>query len=505
MRVAGQVNGALAPTVSIDGNNVQVGPDGRFLADVAVTPGLFTMQTLVDDANGTAEDLRALLVDADADPKGEVANAVQVAVSRDGLLAISRLVSAAIGNLDLAGLLGGNAQLADGIEVRGITYQSVELELTPGNGVLELRLRIYGLRIDIRGEVNILIVPVRLSGRATSNPAEIVARLNVRATPEGGLDVSIASAEAHLHDFGLDLDGVPGIIEDLVDSVVREFAEDEIGKALREVVVPSLFDPAALSQQLDVLGTQLQLDMKMRDVRIDPGALTLSLAAKATAPQTLHQGGAVRTVPGAPTTHTDDIDLALAAGFVSRIMHAAWSAGVLDLTLDENAEVELPLELTVGVLANILGSAAEGIDPTTPLVIRTRALLPPVASIQQGDNPLLVEVGDLMLEFATRDETLLVVALQLRIGVGLSFEAEATPSLTVEARADVAESPRGPVDDVAVERGIAAFAALIPNLVAGGAEAEGADVLPAPIPLDGASFAADEFAPYLHVLVGLGP
>ena len=512
LTVAGQVHNATSPTVTVDGEPVDVDPDGSFSIDLPVEPGLFTLETLVEDANGRAQDLRAALVDADADETAPVEEAVQVVVSRQGFAELGKLITPALANLDIGSLLGqGGAALGDGVEVRSITYDRVEVALAPEAGALELRLRLYGLRIEIVGEVDLLVAPVRLSGSASSNPAEIIARLALEVTPAGGLDIQIANAEAALHDFELDLDGVPGFIEDLVDNLVREFAEDKIGEAIRDFVVPKLFDPNALSREIEVLGTSLKLDLQLRDIALDPWAMTIDVAAAAEASEVVHAGGAVRPFGGQPTRGADadatDLDLALGADFVSRILHAAWAGGVLDFSLEEGAGVELPIQLTVGVLANALGEAARGIDPTESLLLRTRALLPPVASVVPGDHPLVVEIGDLMLELATIDEPLVSVALQLTMSVGLSTDenGDLQPDIQVDTRADVAETPRGRVEDAMLENQIGAFAALLPTALAGDAAAGGDDPLPVAIPLAGARFEADPLAPFLHMLVDLGP
>ncbi len=496
VRVAGRVLNATGPaTVTIGGQSVAVDAQGSFLAEIAVPPGLRHIETTVEAGGETTDDWRAVLVDADADPRGEVAQSMKVSVSANGLAFISRQAEAALQGADLSSLLGGNADLGD-VEVRSLNYNSLGLELVPGNGVLELRLRLYGFRIELGGN---------FSGRASANPAEFVAHLQLGATPAGGLDMRIVDGEAHLHDFDMDLDGVGPIIELIIDGLVREFAEDAIGDALTSMVIPQLFDPAALNQEIDLLGTIVDLGMKIRSAGIGANSLDLELAATANPREVVHPGTAVRPEPGIPTLGSADVDLALSGNFIGRILHAAWASGALDFNLDENAELELPVALNVGFIAQGLGPAGAGIDPQTPLRLSTRPLLPPTAHVEVGDKPIVVNVGDLLLDFASPDGPLVTVALNLIIRVGIDFENEGALAMEVEAHVDVAETPRGPVNARQLEQSIVAIAGLVPGLLAGAAENEGADPVPGGFDLSGAAFEADEFGPFIHVKIPLGP
>jgi len=88
----------------------------------------------------------------------------------------------------------------------------------------------------------------------------------------------------------------------------------------------------------------------------------------------------VRPTGGAPNMQAQShLDIAASGDLVTRLMHTVWSAGVLDLTLDENSGLESPIPLTAALLAGPLGAAAEGVDRAQPLRVAMRPLVPPVA------------------------------------------------------------------------------------------------------------------------------
>jgi hypothetical protein len=67
----------------------------------------------------------------------------------------------------------------------------------------------------------------------------------------------------------------------------------------------------------------------------------------------------------------------------------------------------------------------------------------------------------------------------------------------------VAETPRGAVDEAAVEQLVQTFAGVIPGLIADQTFAFGTDVLPVPLGLSGARLEADARGDWLHLLTNL--
>lgn len=509
IRVEGQLTGGDAPTLEVAGQPVTPGPDGRFAVEVPARGGLNVIVSTVADPQGleVKNDRRAVLQDADADPTYPVEDGAAVKVGRDGFRKISDLLTDYLQGLDLQGLARGN--LPDNVRLNGLRYDRIEVRLTPQEGRIEVRLAIHGLRVDLEADVDVPIVgDITFSGNASTNPGVIVGHLAANATPEGGLSLDLLDSAVDLQNFDYGVDGVPGFVEDWFNGMVRDFAEDTIQDALNDFVIPSLFDPSSLTRTVEVMGHFIDLGVLLSRIESHDDGLELWADVQASADMAVHEGQAVRPFGGQPVLENlSDLDVAAAVDLASRVLHAAWAAGVLDFRLDENSGFESPVPLSVAILAASLGEAAEGIDRTQPLELTLRPLLPPVATMEKTDHPLVIETGDLLLDVGTPNEGVLVtVALHFvaraRLDVAQLAEGgdiQLSPDLQVEVHADVAETPRGPVKEDLLENLIEGLAGAIPGLVADQTFAFGTDALPVPVRLENARLEPDNVVQYLHL------
>jgi len=505
VQVVGRVTGGEAPSLKVGGQLVRPGDDGFFSAEVLVTPGLNVIVTEAHDGDRAEEDRRAVLVEADADPTGSVENAVIAHVSASGFDAIGDLLGDYLADMDLGALIAGNTP--ENVQITELRYGRIDVELTPRDGYLEARLAVHALHLGLRGTVT-FGVSVSFSGTADADPAEIIARLGVRPTDDGGLDIRIQSADVSLHRFEYDIRHVPGFVESWFEGMVRDFAEGMIRDALASFVVPVLFDPASLDRTLEILGRPIDVGLRVSGVELRETGMTLLTSARASAGEVVHPGGAVRPQGGLPElSQGTDVDLAVAADFVTRVLHAAWAGGVLDFTLDADSGLDLPVPLTAGLLVPALGEAARGVDPRAPLSVTVRPLLPPVARVEKGERPLVIEAGDLLLDFSAPDGLMATVALHVIVRATLELDTldqiAISPDLDIEVHADLADAPRGQADARRVEDLVEGLARAIPALIADQTFAFGADVLPVPIELDNATFDADSAAPFVHVRADL--
>jgi hypothetical protein len=496
LRVTGRVANASAPVVTVNDVAAEVAPDGSFIADVPVQDGLAVLVTRLEAGAASQEDHRAVLVNADQDPATEVAQALEIGVSADGFRTLTALIGAGAGNLDLGALLGGG-QGAEGLNVRSVTYDRIDLALDPDFGALKLTLAVHGLRIDVAEPIAVV---------ATANPATITAYIELLPDGQGSLTLRVVGSEVGLADFGFDLANLGPILEALLDWPVREFAEKMLQDTLNEIIVPNLFDPSSLSQSLDLLGMQLQLGLAIDTVRIDPTGLVIGLSASAMPAVVMHPGKVVRPLPG-PNGEVEDspLDIAIAGGFVNRILHAAWAGGMLDLKIGgEDSAIELPINLTAALLLPSLGEAGRGIPPASPVEIKARGLLPPVITLVEGERPLRVEVGDFLLELVAADESLVTLAVHLTVDLAIAFDDAGALKLDfgLVSHVDVAETPRGPVNARGLETLVGGILGQLPNLIGQGLAAEDAEPMPiAPINLANPRIVA--VGAFLHILADI--
>lgn len=504
IRVSGRLNGGERPTLTIAGWTVQPDDDGSFAIDIPVERGLTILATeAVDSAGRTVEDRRAVLVGATAEVDSEVEDAMHLAIGRDALDTASALISDYLSELDVWSLLGGS--LPDGVEVEALSYGRINVRIVPRRGYLQVFLAVDRLQASVAGTVTRLGVSATFRGSASADPAEVVARVEINPAADGTLEFEVLDAEVSLRRFDYDIRYVPGFLEDWFADLVRGQLEGIVERTMREFVVPALFNEEALTRTVEVLGTEIEVGMGVSELDITPEGLTVALDAVAHAPAVRRAGRALPTSGARPSMDAKgDVDLAVSAGLLSRLAHTAWAAGLLDFALDETSDFDLPITLTPALIAPMLGEAASSIDFRDPLYVRTSPLLPPVVTIEDGERPLVMRMGDLLVELSTPSGPLVTVAVQIEARAALTVETgdqiSIDPDLEVTVHADVAHTPNGPVEEARLERLVEELAALIPGLIADETFAFGADVIPVPIRLLQASVRADASgAPFAHL------
>ena len=499
VHVEGTVEGGNAPVLTIAGVEVVPSADGSFSADVPAEDGLKTVVTTWMENGKGPEDRRSVLINADADPTVPLDEVVSVNISTAAFAAIGQLMGTYISGLDPAELLQG--QPPSDFTVEEITYSGVSVDLVPTDGALEIRFSIRDLSIRLKGKVRVVI---RLSVHASmhSNNAVIVARLGVDDDGNGGLAINMQSADVDLQGFSYNIRHVPGAIESWFENKVRKMAEEMMEEAISGVVIPNLFDPDSLSQQIDIMDTQVNMDLGVGDVEMTPQGMVFDLAGTAAAVDIVHDGEAVRSIAAAPIADPSGIDVAIASGFINRILHAIWAGGALDMEVDLASGDAPP---TLGFLKAPLGQAAADIPADAPLEVTVRALSPPVAWIDNGaDKPIVIQVGNLMLDLGAAGEHLVTISLDLEVRLNLLAENGGfTPEMDVAVNADVAETPKGPVNEAAIENLIEIMAAALPALIVEDADANGADPLPLPM-ADAPEMSISATGGFIHLLIDLG-
>lgn len=511
VRVSGQITGGNSPQVTIAGTQASVASDGSFYVDVPVEDGVAILVSRMVDGAVTSEDHRAVIVNGDVEPSSQIDDAVSVLISRQGFQTITQLVSNFAGDIDLAAIAGG--QGGGDFQITEVRFDRIDLSLVPSNGALDLNMKVWGLYIAIRAEVDIIFgIDITVRGHMNADP-NISARLNLAADGLGSMSLSIDNANVSMDNFGYNINNVPGEIEQWFEDQIVETAENTLRDALNGVVVPNLFDADALNQELDLLGKPIDLEMAIQTVDIDPDGMRIGMNAAALAQNVTNFGKAVRQLGGPDGQVPEaEIDIALASDFINRLLHAVWASGALNIYIggpqDSGLGVDLPF--TIGLLAGALGEAAEGVDRGGNLLIAMRAALPPVCYIDGTDRPLKIVIGDMMIDLGEEAAGTLVtlaVHLEMHIGLETNDAGELEPKIDLEYHVDVAEEPRGKTNKAQLEMLIGTVMNSLPNLLGSalaGAEAEGAEPAPAaPIGLMNTQFVA--IGAFIHVLADIDP
>jgi len=313
--------------------------------------------------------------------------------------------------------------------------------------------------------VKILFAKVTLSGHVDVDQAHLNVFLVPRVTPDGSLDIVITDPHAQLHGFSFDINDFPDFLEGWLEGMVRGAVEDALEEEMRDRVIPQLFDPETLRQEIDLLGTPLAVHVRLQEMTVDPGGVTVAAALQCQAPP----AEGMPAAPGALVTTGVGGGLGLDAGEApveavvlddgaNRVLHVVWQAGALNLAQGLPEGQELPIALDVASLGGMFGTSFEEVVPLdTPMEFVVEALLPPVLVPGEAGapSPMTLLLGDLLLTFAAATEAghvpLVTVALALDIGLEVGMEEGAlAATIAAGARADLVSSA-APVNAEQVE------------------------------------------------------
>ncbi|MEZ4323178.1 MAG: hypothetical protein R3F61_37285 [Myxococcota bacterium] len=263
-------------------------------------------------------------------------------------------------------------------------------------------------------------------------------------------------------DFSLTNCGAVNTIEDFlgffgvdVFGLVLDFVEPEVASAIDglttdldlETAVNDALASATISEEIDLAGVILSVDVAPSDLEIVPEGVRISLDGSIDAPanpcvlpygiteslatpSTLPAIGAFATgLPFTPhvAVYADD-DL------VNQGLFAVWNAGLLCQVIDDSTG-DLPLAIDTTLLGLIAPGVYDELFPESkPLTIVTRPTLPPTGSVV-GPHDLNIDVHDLgtdfYAEFEGRKARLMRVDLQVAAGVDIDFDGT-TGALGIE-------------------------------------------------------------------------
>ena len=469
VRVAGRVSGLTSGALLINGDPVQVGPSGEFTAVIPLQLGLNRIVTEATEGNFFVEDRRAIIHGAGADPNAKVPDSVTVHMGARGLGALGRVVGRSIESIDLGELIRENGSGDGNFKVKRVRYDAVSVDIQPQQGKLRIKLEIERLKIEFRGKFNVLFVPVVVHGDAESRRVKVEADLLLTKAGDGSIGMQLQNPVVDLSGFDLDIENVANFITDLFNDTARGEGEKLLKKSLEEVVVPSIFDDSLLEQEIEIMGKSIGIDLDVQRLGVDANGLTMVLASQVSVPTPVRNMGIVplRSNPG---ERSGDAALQIAASidFINRLLIGAWSSGALDLEI--SSEDGLVPGLGVPLLRVALGEVAEGLDNDTPLTLRLRPLLPPVARIESQGPPLNIGMGDLLLDIIAPSGVLVTLSLDLDMNVGLTSDGGSSlviePEFQLSFAADVAETPMGPVNESALENQLETIAQLLPAVIA---------------------------------------
>lgn len=247
---------------------------------------------------------------------------------------------------------------------------------------------------------------------------------------------SISYVEEALNFFGLSIwDLALGLADPLLQSAVEGFLPD------LEETIEDAFSQAQISDQFDLGGVVVDLDLYPASVEIEPEGLRLGMnggMSTDTAADCIAEydpGGSLSTPSDPPMLGTAPSEISpdyhmglmLSDDFGNQALYSLWRGGLLcySLTAEDDS---LPIALDTSILGLLAGDAFESLFPESkPLVIQTRPRKAPEMDFSSDHNAAVV-VEELGLEFYGEldHRQALILGLDLDADVGADIALDST-------------------------------------------------------------------------------
>ena len=437
LRVTAPMRGTLAdtPTVTVTGfasdgesgikalriNGTEVGvtSDGSFSYDMPLSPGLAIIETvLVDRGDNKTRDVRAVLSGTFAPADTMVTKAVAGKLGPGAFGVIGQMVSRYANDLNLMTMIG-NTRLVDeggsclGVEVdlRLIEKGPVTMELQPKAGAVQTHMEVANLHVQLRASFDVACIGGSTTIDLRADRMRLDGDLGMALAGET-MNVSVSDLNVAFDGFSLNIGGVPGVIEDMIDGKVESEASNAIENAVRQMVpeqatsLLSEFVQGAF--EVSILDTTASISIKPSQVAIDQTGALLALDSKI-----LVTGGEGATFlsspsePPASVMNMTGLGIGLSDDIANQLFAGLWAARALEQTVELGADHPARI---------FLGSQAEKIE--------VELSLPPTVNADVNGN-LTLAIGDLILRVVDENQGLGTLA-EIAISAIVSFNVQIT-------------------------------------------------------------------------------
>ncbi len=433
----------------IAGTALDIEEGDSFEHTVTLREGLNLIEfTAVDVAHNELTKHRAVIFGPLTDPDSPIDEALRADLFHpSGINAIAEVVESFLSPTRLDDFLGSDLELGDGIsvEIHELTWDEVDVDLSPRDDSF-IRMQVslkdlffagafsYGSADPINGDISI---------------GEVTLTLDVFLTllDDNEIDIDIVDNDLELEDTTVNIEGEESdeaalLLAGAIKMAFQGFME--------ELFLDDLYDPDMLSQEFELLGRTITLDLLLEEIFIGPGGLIGRMGMVfpgdksdlvPDVPGALH-----RSVQGSPGGGlARHVVLYTNRTVLERVVHALWQSGLFHLSIGEGEGADIPFELNANILAMMLDHRIRDIhDEDTPAQMRLRPMLPPVIEFDSEDD-MTAGVGDFLVDFYlspddAADTLVLTLSLQLLINLEYSGGIDDL-DVEIDVEAHIADEP----------------------------------------------------------------
>ncbi|MBV8761466.1 MAG: hypothetical protein JO257_29485 [Deltaproteobacteria bacterium] len=439
-------------SVTVAGQAASVGKDGTFSATVALPPGISIIEThAVDKGGHDVRDVRAVLAGTTAMTDGTTAAPIGARAGTDALTAIGTSVAHAAEGIDFTAVAQQMNPVYDNggclgakINITSVDLGAIDVALTPGTDKLSAAVDIANVVVKLHADFKVACIGGSTTITVTSSKAHIKGDLTA-GVAGGHIATALPNASVTLDNFNVDVGGVPGAIESLLDGQARTAAQNALTKAIKDKL-PGLANNAlaglvAKPVSADILGHAMTASLTPTQVSLTTGGIFVGVSTKLVVAG--GEGGTYLAQPAAlaPTMleGTKGFGIALADDLVDQLLGGLWAAGAFDK--------QLPIG-SVGILGTLLDPDAATLD--------IKLSLPPTVTPAGAD--LSLAIGDAIITVQDANgATLQQIALSIKTTLAAGPTQSGKLTLTLgqpEIHAMVveqADSVSRPLSDAQIE------------------------------------------------------
>ena len=239
VRVTGR---ASTSRVTVNGTEAIVQKDGTFEATLSVEDGITLIETHAIQGDVDLRDVRAVMAGALSPTDGSVSGPIAARVGADGFLKVGGALASTAQALDWQALALSMNPIYDSsgcnsavINIQELSVGTIGIGLTPHSGAVAAGVTIDDVYVKMKVNFRAVCIGGSTTAVVRSSRAHINGDLAL-AAKSGKLDATLPSSSVQLDGFSLDVSGVPGAIESLVKSKVREAAEKALNNVIKDQV-----------------------------------------------------------------------------------------------------------------------------------------------------------------------------------------------------------------------------------------------------------------------------
>ena len=448
--VEGVITDAVTGVVSaeLNGSALSLEKDGSFRQKLRMDPGTNFIAVSAVDGDGNASDLDMAVMYSDTylEDGAEVEDMLDIHAGQDGL---SALAASAGDQIDLGaiedGLIASNpvydsdfdwacAYLSEAylqVDIEGLDYADFAVDMRADTGELIVDVSLSDLVIDVGGDYALCFGNNALNTQLTADEALIEVALEIAVSSRGRISAEVASTSVTLINFDADFDSLNTLVDVLstlgldLETLIQDILEEELTAAIESElppVVEDMLDLFEIRQTIDLVSTTALMTAAPRDIVLSSDGMTIIMDGDVSPSAT---DGGLPEVPGSVLmvashpeyTGDPEVELALSADAINRVLHAAWLGGAFSLSLSDS---------DLGLDAATIGAIFPGATSLSMEVFPQQA---PTVSPGTGAGMLDLAVGELQIEaygdVGGVDTWLATISVQAAGSIDLSLDGDA--------------------------------------------------------------------------------